>query len=117
MSSRFIFDLYRKCDVVLGMRFHANVCPIGLGVPTIGLVTHPQVENLYREVGMPERAVRADADDLAGRLREMIEDAFVNRRNITARYNALRARLEKEMIRFHCKIGGLVGAGVTACVS
>lgn len=113
----YIFDLYGKCDVVLGMRFHANVCPIGLGVPTIGLVTHPQVENLYHELGIPERALRADADDLAGRLGEMIEDAFVNRRNITAQYNALRARLEEETVRFHGKIGGLVGVGATACVS
>jgi len=48
---------YRGFDLVLGMRFHANVCPIGMGVPARGLLNYPQVEHLYEEIGMADRLV------------------------------------------------------------
>lgn len=48
---------YRGFDLVLGMRFHANVCPIGMGVPSRGLLNYPQVERLYEEIGMSDRLV------------------------------------------------------------
>lgn len=46
---------YRSFDLVLGMRFHANVCPIGMRVPSRGLLTYPQVKHLYDELGMTDR--------------------------------------------------------------
>lgn len=48
---------YRAFDLVLGMRFHANVCPIGMQIPTRGLLSYPQVELLYQELGLPDRLV------------------------------------------------------------
>ena len=48
---------YRGFDLVLGMRFHANVCPIGMGVPARGLLNYPQVERLYEEIDMADRLV------------------------------------------------------------
>lgn len=48
---------YQNFDLVLGMRFHANVCPIGMGVPARGLLNYPQVQRLYEEVGMADRLV------------------------------------------------------------
>lgn len=48
---------YRGFDLVLGMRFHANVCPIGMGVPARGLLNYPQVERLYEEIGMSNRLI------------------------------------------------------------
>ena len=50
-----IFDLYRQSDIVLGMRFHANVCPIGMGQHTIGLGCYGQVFELYAELGLKEK--------------------------------------------------------------
>lgn len=50
-------DGYGSSDLVLGMRFHANVCPIGMGVPTLGLLSYPQVELLYRELDLADRLV------------------------------------------------------------
>lgn len=72
---------YAAFDTVLGMRFHANVCPLGMGVPARGLLSYPQVALLYDEIGMADRlidvgrpncgtamleAVNADLSDLAG---------------------------------------------------
>lgn len=48
---------YRGFDLVMGMRFHANVCPIGMGVPSRGLLNYPQVERLYEEIDMADRLV------------------------------------------------------------
>lgn len=48
---------YRNFDLVLGMRFHANVCPIGMGVPVRGLFNYPQVQFLYEELDMVDRLV------------------------------------------------------------
>jgi polysaccharide pyruvyl transferase WcaK-like protein len=48
---------YRDFDLVLGMRFHANVCPIGMGVPARGLLNYPQVEHLYEELDLKDRLV------------------------------------------------------------
>ena len=51
------FGEYAACDVVLGMRFHANVVPVGLGIPTIGLYCYDQVKRLYDELERPDRVV------------------------------------------------------------
>jgi len=50
-------ESYRNFDLVLGMRFHANVCPLGMGVPSRGLLNYPQVARLYEEIGMSDRVI------------------------------------------------------------
>lgn len=50
-------ESYRNFDMVLGMRFHANVCPLGMGVPVRGLLNYPQLERLYEEIEMKDRLV------------------------------------------------------------
>jgi len=52
-----VFGEYGACDVILGMRFHANVVPIGHGIPTIALCCYAQVERLYSELSIPEYCV------------------------------------------------------------
>lgn len=52
-----VFGEYAACDAVLGMRFHANVVPIGQGVPTIGLSCYDQVSRLYDELAQPDCVV------------------------------------------------------------
>ncbi len=51
------FSLYQQASLVFAMRFHASVCPLGMGVPTLGLVCYPQISHLYRELGMESHAV------------------------------------------------------------
>ena len=45
-----VIELYKKSDLVLGMRFHSNILPITLGIPTIGLFNYPQIEALYKDL-------------------------------------------------------------------
>lgn len=53
----YIFDIYKKADLVLGMRFHASVCGLGLGTPCIGLVNYRQIDELYNELGLKSAKV------------------------------------------------------------
>lgn len=63
---------YRSFDLVLGMRFHANVCPIGMGVPARGLLNYPQVERLYEELDMQDRLIDVREAGFGKRLVEAV---------------------------------------------
>lgn len=56
----YIFDLYKKSDLVLGMRFHANVCAMAMKTPCIGLVNYRQISELYKEIGQDKYAVHVN---------------------------------------------------------
>ncbi len=57
VGAQHIFGLYRECNLILGMRFHANVCALAMGVPVIGLCNYPQISHLYRELGCRDACV------------------------------------------------------------
>jgi polysaccharide pyruvyl transferase WcaK-like protein len=66
------FGEYAACDAVLGMRFHANVVPIGLGVPTIGLWCYDQVARLYQELETPDGAVNVSRPGFGSILQDRV---------------------------------------------
>ncbi len=51
------FDVYKHCDMVIAMRYHANVVPIALGVPTIMLSAMDKCQELYRVLGLLDRCL------------------------------------------------------------
>lgn len=52
-GAKHIFGLYHHCELFIGMRFHANVCAIGMGLPVIGLCNYIQIDYLYEELNHP----------------------------------------------------------------
>lgn len=72
------FAGYAKCDVVLAMRFHANVVPIGNGVPTVGLFCYDQVKRLYDELGFPECVVDVSRLNFGVPLLEQVSEMLNN---------------------------------------
>ena len=72
---------YSKCDLVLAMRFHANVLPLGMGVPTIGLNTYPQIYKLYDEIELQEQCISPNALDFENKLQELTQDALLRNTN------------------------------------
>ena len=50
----YIFSLYNQSDLVLGMRFHSNVCSYALMKNVIGLVNYVQLSNLYKDINSNE---------------------------------------------------------------
>jgi polysaccharide pyruvyl transferase WcaK-like protein len=100
-AQEYIFDLYRKCNLVMGMRFHTNVCGIGLNVPTIGFNTYPQIGNLYRELGLSERVVRVNEDGFEERLVALINESLSNSKSIRRKQAQIRIKLLDDMNAFH----------------
>lgn len=47
-------SMLRQCDLVLGMRLHANILAIRYGIPAVGLAYDPKVTNLFNEIGKPD---------------------------------------------------------------
>jgi len=68
-----IVDLYKSVDLVLGMRFHANVCSMALGTPVVGLVNYLQIERLYQEMSMTDYMVHVNKADCYMRLWELCD--------------------------------------------
>ncbi len=50
-------SLLRRCDLVLGMRLHANILAMRYGIPAVGLAYDPKVTNLFKEAGKPAHAL------------------------------------------------------------
>lgn len=67
---------YDRADVVVGMRFHANVCSMGLGKQTLGLTCYPQIENLYLELQQPDRSIDVSKTGFSVQLKKSIEEAL-----------------------------------------
>ena len=71
-----VLSTYAACNLVLATRFHANVCPIGLGRQTIGLACYPQISNLYKELNQSDRIVDASQPGFSAPLARMVGQAL-----------------------------------------
>lgn len=79
-SENYIFSLYKNSDLVLGMRFHTNVCSIGMGKVTIGLASYPKILDLYEEVGLLDRVVKINEIGFDEILFDKIKESFINKK-------------------------------------
>jgi polysaccharide pyruvyl transferase WcaK-like protein len=104
----YIFGQYSKCDLILGNRFHSNVCAIGLKVPTVGLINYRQIEDLYEELEMPSRAVKINKMGFASSLTSLVNSSIENRDLIANEYAELRGRLEQKTNEFHSYINEML---------
>lgn len=90
------FGGYAACALIMGMRFHSNVCPIGMGIPTIGLNSYRQIELLYEELSFPDGWVDVSSpgfeEALAARATAVIEDPA----ELRSRVSELKARVEDQ---------------------
>lgn len=57
---RAVFAVYKKSALVLGTRFHSNVCSLAMDVPTVGLVALNTVKSMYDSLNLSHRYVRLD---------------------------------------------------------
>ncbi|OOP65974.1 hypothetical protein BWZ43_23405, partial [Heyndrickxia oleronia] len=74
------FRCYKDCEMIFGMRFHANVCSMSLGVPSLGLITYPKHGNLYDELGIPDRKIEIDNPTFFDRLEQELSNIIKNNR-------------------------------------
>lgn len=57
-----LMKYYLKCDCIVGMRFHSLVSGIRLGIPTIAIAGHEQIEHLFRDLQLEDYCLKADGE-------------------------------------------------------
>lgn len=92
----YIFDLYRKCDLVIGMRYHSNVCSIAVNTPTIGIVNFLKHKILYDDIGMSDRIVASDETNFGAKLLEKTKSSLNNLNGMKYENKLLLERLTLE---------------------
>jgi len=103
-GKNYIVDLYRQCDLVIGMRFHANLCPIAVGTPSIGLKTFPMIEHLYDSLGLSEHLIAPKSATFEKDLLSLVRKLLRSSENISSKYNVITKDLESKTKKFIKKI-------------
>lgn len=101
------FDLYKKLAFSIGMRFHSNVCPFGLETPSIGLVSHDQLDGLYGELGSDDFVYLNDPD-LETKLKEKVAYILQNESSIRSVRHDKNKELRDTSHRFHSRMLALL---------
>jgi len=111
LSTEEKISILRNCDLMLGMRLHANILAMRYGIPVVGLVYDPKVANLFVEIGKSEYALDLDLCT-AQTLHTLFQKAWAERDNLRAFYEktiqAMSARakenvlLAKEAVQHGC---------------
>lgn len=103
-----VFDLYRACACIVGMRFHANVCAIGMGIPTIGLAGHEQIVALYRELGLSDRCIVVNTAGFVSELDQCLRQTIRRQLSVRKKYRDIRAQLVKESQQYVRDVGNWI---------
>jgi polysaccharide pyruvyl transferase WcaK-like protein len=112
-SEKCVFGIYRDAEVVIGNRFHTNVCSIGMGVPTVGVASYQKLTDLYAELGIPNRCISTSREDLWGSLSDLTVDTLKQKTGIVSQYRQIREMLLSKAQEVHAEILrlGLRGSG------
>ncbi|WP_195930499.1 polysaccharide pyruvyl transferase family protein [Hyphomicrobium album] len=105
-------DSYGAFDLVLGMRFHANVCPLGMGVPARGLLNYPQVALLYEELEMTDRLVDVRHPGCGVAIADAVVADLANLAPLRRRCLSLRAGLDAQACDTLASINTWLHAGL-----
>jgi len=90
-----VMSIYKGASLVLANRFHANVCSIGLGTPTIGLVNYRQIRELYNELESNKFVDISKADFSNLLLKKVSDRKIYNIADIQIKYKEFHKNIEK----------------------
>ncbi|MEG6585049.1 polysaccharide pyruvyl transferase family protein [Dendrosporobacter sp. 1207_IL3150] len=100
----YIFDLYSKCDLTIGMRYHSNVCSIGQGIPTIGLLSYHKHIKLYEDIGLEDRVIEANKKGFAQKLLDKTVVSLASLESLKIENSQIMRKMTKETEEFHKKL-------------
>lgn len=63
---------YKMCSCVIGMRFHSVILALQLGIPTIALSGHAQIEGLLQDLAIENYCVRVCGNEYIDKLYHII---------------------------------------------
>lgn len=79
-ESSVVMGFYKQMRCVIGQRGHANICPFGLNVPIISIVSHPKNIGFMKKIGFSKYAVNANDKNLCSKLSEtvnLIDEGYI----------------------------------------
>lgn len=103
-GGNYIFSLYKKMDLILGMRFHSNVCSIGQNIPNIGLISYHKHGYLFEEIRLMDRALYISNNSLFHQLTKKTMEDLDMLEDIKKNYININISLEKNIDSFHLQV-------------
>lgn len=97
---RNILESYAGIDIMLGMRFHANILPLSLGIPTIGLATYPQIIKLFNEIEMKNWVINCHNEGWEKRAIEKFKEFEEHRTQAELEFSKIQLRIRKQRADF-----------------
>jgi len=94
-EAREIMGFYSKMKVVIGQRGHGNICPFGINVPIISLVSHDKNLGFMKKIGFEKYAVDASDPVLSDKLISLVKDIDDNYK-VNMRKSTLEMRTKSE---------------------
>lgn len=77
-------EYYRRCNCIIGMRFHSLIMGINLRIPTIALAGHQQIEALLDELGLSNYCIKVNTSDIDYKIEMKINKLLEN--NLEQKY-------------------------------
>lgn len=103
-----LFGLYDTCALVMGMRFHTNVCAMAMDIPAIGLSSSPKLFDLYADLNLSRRCIDVKNRAFVAPLKELISSIESNALRIKRENIQLKDTLEKQMGRFILRLREMI---------
>jgi polysaccharide pyruvyl transferase WcaK-like protein len=107
---QWFYGRYCKADLAISMRVHSMSPALGLGVPTIPIVTQRRLSAFLEDAGLSDVAVDAFAPDMADRLVAAIRRSIAAPQERRERALAAKARFREQYRVYNRKVAGLLGA-------
>jgi len=95
-----IIESYGRIDIMLGMRFHANVLPLSLGIATIGLATYPQILKLFKEIEMENWVINCHNEGWEMRALEKFQEFEEHRTRVELEFSKVQLRIRRQRSDF-----------------
>lgn len=94
-------DIYQSSQVVIAMRFHATVCPLGFGRPVVCLTTYPKMFDLLKEIQREDIGVDLRRPDCGHAIASKAELAMQNHDSEYSRGLRLRESFWMQNLSFY----------------
>ena len=81
----YVVDLYRKCDLTIGMRYHSNICSIAVHTPTLAIFTFQKHVELYENIDLHNRIITVNKthflDEIYSKVNNLLDNKIEYKEN------------------------------------
>lgn len=108
MSLSQVLRLMRDCDMIVGQKLHTSVLATCTATPFVSVAYRPKCIEYAESIGCLDCVVRTD-EKLPGRMTEVFEHVWRNRKSISKRITRMRDIYRKRILEFAKETAKLIG--------